>query len=71
MRQKSRMRASETAMAGWSTNFWFEEVCKVFKMRCRDELQSERRDAEAVRHSLRQYRASLRACAHKNASLIY
>lgn len=62
------MRVSEKAMAGWNTKSWSNEVLQLFRTRSRDELQSERRDVEAVRYGLRKHRASLRACAHKSAN---
>lgn len=68
MRRASRMRVCEKAMAGWSTKFWSGEVLQLLKTRSRDELQSERRDAEAVRHGLLKHRASLRACAKSGTS---
>lgn len=53
MHQKSRMRVSEEPMARWSTKVRCEKLSHLRKMRSRDELQSERRDAEAVSHGLR------------------
>ena len=68
MRCESRTRVSEKAMAGLGTKFWVEEVFQSFRMHSRDELQSERRDAEA-RHCPRKSGASLRTSAHKSAYL--
>ena len=69
MRQKSRMMVSEKPMG---TKVWCEKLFRLQKTRSRDELQSGRRDAEAVRPSLGTNRDSFRAhCAHQIVNLRY
>ena len=60
------MRAREKAMVGQNTRSRSEEVLQECQKQSRNELRSERRDAEAVRQGLWKDRANLKASALKS-----
>ena len=64
------MRDSEMTIVGCGTRLRTEEVWQGCETRFRDELRSERRGAEAVRHGLLKNRANSRASALKSANSI-
>lgn len=57
------MKAREKAMVGQDTRSRSEEVLQGWQKKSRNELQSERRDAEVVRQGLWKDRGNLKASA--------